>query len=180
MQPLKFRIIRSFTDLSTNCSVLWLAFFYPDFCELVNTYSCSLKKQHRIHGSQSISASICNDFCRGEVALFVGFEEKCWLGFTSFAAIVCVVAQGHRSVWQHKTNKKMGITVSIIVININLLIQSQFNIRFVKRHCTRQLFSNLNFYSVMYLKKNILKPFRNSQEFGLILINQKSEQLPQG
>ena len=137
MQPLKFRIVRSFTDLSTNCSVFWLAFFYLDFCEFVNTYSCSLKKQHGIHGSQSISASICNDFCRGEVALFVGFEEKCWLGFTSFAAIVCVVAQGHRSVWQHKTSKKMGITVSIIVININLLIQSQFNIRFVKRHCTR-------------------------------------------
>ena len=103
----------------------------------MNTYSCSLKKQHGIHGSKSISASICNDFCSGEVALFVGFEEKCWLGFTSFAAIVYVVAQGHRSVWQHKTSKKMGITVSIIVININLLIQSQFNIRFVKRHCTR-------------------------------------------
>jgi len=49
------------------------------------------------------------------------------LGFTSFAAIVCAVAQGHKSVWQHETSKKMGITVSIIIININLLIQSQFN-----------------------------------------------------
>ena len=49
----------------------------------------------------------------------------------------------------------------------------------VRGGCTQAIFK-LEFLLRNVSEKNILKPFRNSQEFGLILISQKSEQLPQG